>query len=509
MPTRRLAVPVALAAGVAGTAAVTWAARARRRTHVRTGRAARTLALASSGAKVGALTAATAARSVFASAARREELRSELQLRSAAEVAATLGNLKGALMKLGQLASFLDEGLPEPLREALSTLQADAPPMSPELAASVVRSELGGLPDELFATWDPTPIAAASIGQVHRAITHDGVAVAVKVQYPGVAEAIQADLGTAGLVFGSLRYAFPGFDPEPLLAELREKLVEELDYRIEATNQQAFADFYAGHPFVHVPAVRADLSAHRVLTTELVAGARYDEVRTWDAAERDAAGEALFRFVFRSLYRFHAFNADPHPGNYVFHGEGRVSFLDYGLVRRFDIHELDTFARMITTMVLEHDPARFRAAVEHAGLLRPGAPVGDVEVAEYFSHFYELVRTEGTFTFTPEYASALVRRVFDPSSPIAPYATVPSSFVFIQRINMGLYAVLGGLGATANWRRVAEELWPMVSGPPSTPLGEAEAAWLAARDGAAGSHLSWPPTEVTGARSDVPRSAGR
>jgi predicted unusual protein kinase regulating ubiquinone biosynthesis (AarF/ABC1/UbiB family) len=469
-----------LGAGAAGGLALRTASLARTRpahTHVRTGRVARSAALAGSGARVGRLAAGTAARSVFASAARREELRADLQLRSAAEVAATLGNLKGALMKLGQLASFLDEGLPEPLRQALGSLQADAPPMSPELAAAVLRAELGADPVDLFAEWDPVPIAAASIGQVHRALTADGRAVAVKVQYPGVAEAIASDLGTAGVLFGSLRYAFPGFDPEPLLAELREKLVEELDYRIEAANQEDFAEFWRGHPFVRVPGVVPELSTDRVLTTELAAGARFDEVCRWPEADRDAIGEALFRFTFRSLYRHRAFNADPHPGNYLFHGGPHVTFLDFGLVRRFSVAELAVFERMLTAMVIEQDASSFRRAVEDAGLLHRGAPVGDEEVAEYFGHFYELVKAPDAFTFTPAYASATVRHVFDPSSPIAPHATVPGTFVLIQRINLGLYAVLGALGATARWRHVAEELWPWVDAPPSTPFGEMEAAW--------------------------------
>ncbi len=480
MPRRRLVFAAAVAAGAA-VAAVRLARRRSDAPVLSTGRVARSLALAGSGARVGALTASTRARQVFADAARRDELRTELQFRSAADVAATLGNLKGALMKLGQMASYLDEGLPEPLRVALAQLQADAPPMSPELAAEVVASELGGAPERVFAEWDPVPIAAASIGQVHRAMTPNGHAVAVKVQYPGVAEAITADLGTAGLLFGSLRHVFAGFDPEPLVAELRLRLVEELDYRLEAVNQQSFVDAYAGHPSIRIPTVHRELSTGRVLTTELVAGARFDEVRYWPAEQRNLAAETIFRFVFRGLYRLGMFNADPHPGNYLFHGDGQVTFLDFGLVRHFDHHELDVFGGMIRPMVIDHDPAAFRRAVERAGLLRPGAPVSDVDVICYFDTFYEQVRHDEPFTFTPEYSSANVRRTFDPSSPLASHVTVPASFVFIQRINLGLFAVLGNLHATANWRRIAEELWPFVGGPPSTPMGEAEAAWLATR----------------------------
>jgi predicted unusual protein kinase regulating ubiquinone biosynthesis (AarF/ABC1/UbiB family) len=394
--------------------------------------------------------------------------------------------MKGALMKLGQMASYLDDGLPEPLRMALGDLLANAPPMSPELAAGVIRDELGAAPDSVFLEWDPEPIAAASIGQVHRALWRDpdgGTerAVAVKVQYPGVADAIRADLANADLLGSMMSQLFKGLDPGPMVAEVQARIGEELDYRIEAANQQAFADFYEGHPFVHVPAVVAPLSTGRVLTTDLAVGAGWDELLTWSQAEKDLAAEAIFRFVFRSLYRFHAFNGDPHPGNYVFRPGGQVSFLDFGLVKHFDERAMQTFQAMIRAAVLEPDHARFRDAVEAAGLLRAGAPVSTDEVGRYFAHFYEAVRRDQTITWTTAYASATVRRTFDRNSPIAQYATVPADFVIIQRINLGLYAILGHLGATANYRKIAEELWPMVSGPPSTEMGEAEAAWLATR----------------------------
>jgi predicted unusual protein kinase regulating ubiquinone biosynthesis (AarF/ABC1/UbiB family) len=430
------------------------------------------------GARLGTAAALTQARKVFASAERRVQLTDELQLRSATEVAQRLGEMKGALMKLGQMASYIDDGLPPPVRDALAQLQADAPPMAAELADEVVRGSLGAHPAEVFLEWDAVPIAAASIGQVHRAITRDGRAVAVKVQYPGVAEAIAADLGNADLLFGALGLAFPGLDPAPITAELRARITEELDYRREASNQRLFADYYADHPFIHIPAVVDELSSDRVLTTELAAGATFAELVDWPAHERDLAGEALFRFVFRSLYRLRSFNGDPHPGNYLFHGGGRVTFLDFGLVRRFDDTELAAFRGMTTNMVTHHDPAGFRRAVEFAGLLARDAPVTDDEVVEYFSHFYTFVRQRGAFTWSPEYASATVRQTFNASSPVTRHTTVPASFVLIQRINLGLYALLGRLEATADWRRVAEELWPWVDAGPSTPLGEAEAAWL-------------------------------
>jgi predicted unusual protein kinase regulating ubiquinone biosynthesis (AarF/ABC1/UbiB family) len=449
---------------------------------LRTGRGARNAQLAAVGGRLGATTAKNRAQRVFASAERKEQLDAELELATAAEVTAALGNMKGALMKLGQMASYLDDGLPEPIREALASLQADAPPMAPALSAEVIERELGHAPDRVFAEWDPVPIAAASIGQVHRAMTHDGRAVAVKVQYPGVDEAIQADLDNSDLIARMMGMLFPGLEPGPLVQELRDRLTEEVDYRLEASNQRLFADFYRGHPFIHVPDVVEELSTGRVLTTELAPGVRLREVvDTWSRAEQDLAAETIFRFVFRSLYRLHSFNGDPHPGNYLFEPGGRVTFLDFGLVKRFTPDEVNLFESMVRTIVLERDGDRFREILEGANVLKPGSGMTGEQVLDWFGYFYEFVLRHEVKTFTHEYAAESVSKIFTRSGEVAKYGNVPPSFVLIQRINLGLSAVLAELGATANWRGIAEELWPMTSAPPSTPLGHEEADWLASR----------------------------
>jgi predicted unusual protein kinase regulating ubiquinone biosynthesis (AarF/ABC1/UbiB family) len=446
-----------------------------------TNRVTRNAQLATAGTKTGATIAAYRARRVFASADRRRELDERQQLRTAEQVADALGNMKGALMKIGQMMSYLDDTLPEPYRVALAQLQQDAPPMSPALAAQVVERELGAPPDVVFAEWDPVPIASASIGQVHRAMTNDGQAVAVKVQYPGVDEAIRADLDNAGLLFAGMGMMFPGLEPGPIVDEIRARLVEELDYLSEAENQRAFAAYYAGHPFIEVPAVVDRYCSARVFTSLLAEGARFDEMESWSQHERNLAAETIFRFVFRSLYRFHVFNGDPHPGNYLFRPGGRVTFLDFGLVRRFSPAEVSIFERLARTMAVDHDMAAFRRVCEEAGFLAAGAPVSDEQVGDYFGHFYRQVLEHGGGTFDHEYASETVRRLFDVSGPYAEIlraANVPGAFVIIQRINLGLFAILARLHATADWRAIAEELWPFVGAPPSTPLGREEAAWL-------------------------------
>ncbi len=440
--------------------------------------------LARLGARIGLAHAGTSARKLFASAERKEQLSRDREMKSAQQVADELGNMKGALMKLGQMASYLDDGLPEPLRLALSQLQSNAPPMSIELVHQEIKRELGKTVDELFVEFDDEPIAAASIGQVHRAIlkTPEGErAVAVKVQYPGVAEAIDADLRTADLLGTLLAFGFKSLNPEDMVAEIKDRLREELDYKKEAENQQLFADFYKGHPFIHVPEVLHNYSTSRILISELVSGSSFAEVLTWQQEQRDMAGEAIFRFVFRSLYRFRAFNGDPHPGNYIFHKDGKVTFLDFGLIKHFTVDEMNMFQSMVKAAVLDNDMETYRRVIEDAGMFQKDAPFSTEEAGDYFAHFYEPVRESKDMTWTTGYATSIVRHTFDRTSAIAQYATVPRSFVFIQRINLGLYALLGQLGASGNFRRISEELWPMTNAGPSTPMGELEAEWLANR----------------------------
>jgi len=482
---------VAIAAATAG-AAATWVIGRRHRQQPSThadatpvqGRStvARQAELARLGARAGSTVASNRARWLFSSAERKEALDRELELKTSEDVASTLGNMKGALMKLGQIASFVDDGLPESMRQVLSQLQTDAPPMAPGLAADVVERELGSLPDRLFAEWDEVPIAAASIGQVHRAITQDGRAVAVKVQYPGVEEAIRADLAAFDASMLPAPVLYKNFNPKPFIDEIRTRINEELDYRIEAANQQLFADWYRGHPFIHVPDVLRELSTERVLTTELAAGARFAEVEGWSQEERNLAGEAIFRFVFRSLYRLRAFNGDPHPGNYLFSPGGQVTFLDFGLVKRYTEDDTSQLLDMIDSLVLNPDLERARRATVRAGYYPEDAPVSTEEIVEYSMAFWEMIRLDAPFRFTPEYASEVVRRFFlgrATHGDAVKYADMPARWTILQRINVGLIAILGRLHAEANFRRIAEELWPITDGPPSTPLGQLEAEWWA------------------------------
>jgi predicted unusual protein kinase regulating ubiquinone biosynthesis (AarF/ABC1/UbiB family) len=450
----------------------------RRTSSLRLGRGLAAIRLVARG---GARYAGNAPRLFMTAGEQRQQLRNDLALQTAEDVASTLGAMKGVLMKIGQMASYVDDGLAPEVRRTLGRLQDSVPPMSAELAAGVIAEEFGQPPEQVFERWDPEPIAAASIGQVHRAITHDGRAVAVKVQYPGIAETIAADLRNVSLLRRMLKITAPGQDVDALLNELRERVAEELDYRREAENQRRFAEYYDGHPTIHVPKIVPGLSSRRVVTSDLATGARFAELATWSQHERDLAGETIYRYVFRSLYGMRAFNGDPHPGNYLFHGDGKVTFLDYGLVKYFSRDELKPLMDMARYLCVEDDAEAFRQSLVDADFLQPDAPVSTGLVVDHLAVFYDTIRKPGLLTITGDYASQVVRRFFDVRSPLAPYIQVPRSYVILQRINLGVFALLGELTATRDWRAIAEEIWPFVQAPPSTPMGEAEAAWYAAK----------------------------
>lgn len=218
-----------------------------------------------------------------------------------------------------------------------------------------------------------------------------------------------------------------------------------------------------------------------MLTTEFVRGRTFDDIYDDDLEARERVAEILYRFVFRSLNRQYVFNGDPHPGNYLLADDGRVAFLDFGLVKHFEPDEIEQFARLIRAMI-SRDPAEFRRTAEEVDVLRPGAPFSDDEIFEWFASYYELILEDEPVTVTTDYSIGLLHQTFDAKThAILKHTNVPPTFALIQRINLGLFSILGKLGATANWRAISEELWVWTDAAPSTPLGEEEAAWVAAR----------------------------
>jgi len=413
---------------------------------------------------------------------RRAELEQGYAIKSAEDVARVLGGMKGAVMKLGQLLSFVADGLPAQAQEALATLLADAPPMSPRLAAEVVRRELGADPERVFLDWSDVPVAAASIGQVHRAVTRDGRVVAVKVQYPGVDGAIRGDLDNAQMLYNFIAaLRLKNLDVQAIVNELRTRMVEELDYTLEASNQAELAALYDGHPFVRIPGVVRELSTSRVLTSEWVEGKRWDNfLATSTDADRQRAAEIVYRFYQGSVHRYGLFNGDPHPGNYLFHDDGTVTFIDFGLVKRWSPGEWDRLAPLLDA-VLADDPERTAAQLVEAGFLPPDHGVPVQRVWEYVSRPYVPLLTE-RFRYSQAWVRDALQTLVDVPGhyrDLVAKLDMPPSFVILDRVVWGVSGVLGRLEAEAGWRAIVEEY--RNGAPPSTELGVQEAQWAAER----------------------------
>jgi predicted unusual protein kinase regulating ubiquinone biosynthesis (AarF/ABC1/UbiB family) len=417
-----------------------------------------------------------------------EEQRARLEetfaIRSAQDVAEVLGNMKGAIMKAGQMISFIADGLPPEAQAALATLQADVPPMAPSLAEKVIRDELGADPEKLFLDWDPIPKAAASIGQVHKAVMPDGREVAVKVQYPGVDRAIRSDLDNAELLYGMFAaFALKNMDVHAMVDELRARMGDELDYRKEARYQAEFADRYRGHPFIHVPDVIAERSAQRVITSEWVDGLSWKEFLASATQEQKAtAAEVLFRFAEGSIWHHGAFNGDPHPGNYRFHPKkGKVTFLDFGLVKRWAPGELESLSPILDS-ILRQDPPGLVRALAKAGFLPRSQHISQDLVYEYCSQPYIPFQLE-RFTYTSEFVGQTLQRMLDMGGrygDLIKSLNMPPSYVILDRVVWGMSAMFGRMEVTASWGKLLAEY--IGDAPPSTELGEAEAIWRAKRN---------------------------
>jgi predicted unusual protein kinase regulating ubiquinone biosynthesis (AarF/ABC1/UbiB family) len=422
-----------------------------------------------------------------ADAEKRARLEEQFAIRSAEDVARVLGGMKGAIMKAGQMLSFIADGLPPEAQAALATLQQDVPPMAPSLAGSVIREELDDEPERVFLEWDPMPRGAASIGQVHRAVTRDGRVVAVKVQYPGVDRAIRSDLDNAEFLYGLFAsFALKNLDVKALVDELRARMADELDYRLEARLQSEFAERYADHPFIRVPRVVPELSTHRVLTTEWVEGMRFEEfLEKADEATRQKAAEVMFRFAQGAIQHHHVFNGDPHPGNYIFHHDGSVTFLDFGLVKRWGPGELESLSGALDSILARDAVGTVDAAVA-AGFLRPDHGLDPELILEYVSGPYEPFTVE-RFTYTRAWVSKALQTVIDVQGrygDVIRAFNMPPSFVILDRVIWGLSALLGKMEATNNWAALLAEY--RKGAPPATELGRIEQEWRTRREAEAG-----------------------
>src|SRR5271165_4907543 len=347
---------------------------ARENEKIPTSRVRRTATVASLAATEAVKQFGTRAANVTRTEEASEEAMSRRQLETAKQIVAVLGTMKGAAMKLGQVMSFLDVGLvPEEHREEfqleLAKLRDAAPTVSFKQMRRVIEEDLEAPLSEIFSEFVEEPIAAASIGQVYRArLADDGREVAVKVQYPGVASAVRADMQNLDMIMRLLKRMTPGLNVKAVTAEIRERIEEELDYELEAQNQRSLSRIFAGHPFIFVPEVVAGLSRERVLVSEFVVGTGFEELKGRSQAERDRVGEIVFRFFLGCLYRHRQFSGDPHPGNFLQLADGRVAFLDFGLFKRME-HEPVELELAAQRAVAEGDAAALHQLLAESGFL--------------------------------------------------------------------------------------------------------------------------------------------
>ncbi len=401
-------------------------------------------------------------------------------LETAMKMVGALGQMKGAAMKIGQFASFIDtEFIPEEYREIyqeqLAKLRTDAPAMPWEKVVSVLESEYDGEPlTEVFAEIEEEAFAAASIGQVHRATLPDGRAVAVKIQYPGIAEALEADLRNAGTLVRLARVLAPGLDAKEIAQEIRERVLEELDYEYEAQNQRSFARAYRGHPFIYVPDVVTRLSRRRVLVTEFVEGMGFEEIRKLPHEERSRFGEIVFRGSFGSIYHLQHFNADPHPGNYILMGDGRVAFLDFGMTKKLSRDQIELEQRAVDAVV-RGDPEGLRAGLHDLGFIKKPSKLDAERLMEHVRVVGGWYMEDREIEISPRRVMKIIEATHDPRSEffdLMRRESIPADELMGRRMELGVVAVLGQLRAKRNWYRVMRE-W-VYADVPSTELGEAE-----------------------------------
>jgi predicted unusual protein kinase regulating ubiquinone biosynthesis (AarF/ABC1/UbiB family) len=380
----------------------------------------------------------------------------EVDVETIAKIVGSIGQLKGITMKVGQIMSYIDVALPDELRDALSVLQTHAQPMPIEQVHDILRQELGGRADDLLANFESMPIAAASIGQVHRARLRDGTRVAVKVQYPGVESAIESDFKPAAIGTMVSALVYPGAKIDDFIAEARARFLEECDYIHEAAAQSRFATIYDGHPVIAVPSVHSAYSARRVLTSSWLAGSRFDAFLATNPSQRtrDRIGEALFGFYVGSLFEHALYNCDPHPGNYLFLADGRIGMLDYGCTREFEPAFVDKLAQL-TRAVHRDEHDLLHQAFLDLGMVREG-PAYDFDTArDLVRAFYGPMLRDAVQPVDLGEAMGM-RQVFESKRELMKLR-LPGEFLFLFRIRFGLMSVLAKLGARANWYQLERD----------------------------------------------------
>ena len=394
----------------------------------------------------------------------RQEIDAEMTAKAAEQLFSVLGELKGGAMKFGQALSVMEAAVPEefaePYREALTKLQAEAPPLPARAVHKVLDQQLGTTWRERFSSFDDVPVASASIGQVHRAVWSDGRDVAVKVQYPGADEALRADLRTLSRFAGLFATVMPGADVRALLDELTERTEEELDYRIEADNQRAFAKAFDGDDKFAIPKVVA--SAPKVVVTEWLTATPLSAIITGGTREqRNRAGELLAEFHFCSPARAGLLHSDPHPGNFMLLDDGRLGVIDFGATASMPEGFPPALGRMVRLALDERFDELTQLLYDNKFVL-PGRTVTDKEIADYLRPFTDPIHTE-SFHFTRSWLQGVAGVATDFSSPTfrtARTLNLPPEYVSVFRVLLGSVGICAQLDAEAPYMRILSEWLP-------------------------------------------------
>ncbi|GAB3870235.1 ABC1 kinase family protein [Dactylosporangium cerinum] len=388
----------------------------------------------------------------------------DVQRRTAEHLFSVLGQLKGGAMKMGQALSVFEAALPEdlagPYRAALTKLQEAAPPLPAASVHKVLHESLGEDWRDLFKEFDDKPAAAASIGQVHRAVWADGRDVAVKVQYPGAGAALRSDLNQMARFAGLFKAIQPGLDVKPLVQEIRDRVTEELDYELEATSQRAFAAAFDGDPDICVPQVLK--SSPRVLVTEWIEGVPLSTIiASGTVEERDTAGTRMALLHFSAPARVELLHADPHPGNFRMLPDGRLGVLDFGAVARLPGGHPEVIGRL-TRLALAGDAEAVLVGLQDEGFVKRDAKIDAAAVLSYIRPMLDPV-AEPKFRFSRAWLRAEAGRLANPKSPayaMSRQLNLPPSYMLTHRVTLGSIGVLCQLEAEAPYREIIERWLP-------------------------------------------------